>query len=238
MLPQQLESLGSFSHVFFDFDGVLQDTIEIKGHCFVDAFCEAIVLQDDQREAILNLHYENLSLNRIKKIELMAARLADLSGIAHDLVELREVVLDSYAKLWRSKMLLVDLVPGCVDLLTYLTERGVGLSVCSAMPHVDLDKIIRVLDIDNFFDRWNGWPVSKEQHIANVIDRGFLEPIHCGYIGDGLEDLSVALRSGVNFFLKRHEFNREIEVVDASRCISDFIIFKSGNAEGLQGTID
>ena len=227
MRLQQLDSLGSFSHIFFDFDGVIQDTIQIKGHCFVDAFTESAVLEEHQRDAILLVHYEHLSLNRNKKIELMATKLADLNFMTHDLCKLKELVLDSYAKLWGSKMFSVDLVPGVIELLTYLTGRGVQLSICSAMPQTDLNKIIKGLEIDNFFGQWDGWPVTKEQHIAKVIDREALEPKRCAYIGDGLEDLNVASQAGINFFLKQHEFNKTITVVEVSRCISDFIICES-----------
>ena len=180
----------SRSVLIFDFDGVLVDTVEMKGELLAELLSD---IKTATRDEVLEFHKAHPSLSAKKKIEFFLDRQFDRSvldiEVESRLSEFRRQVLAS--NVW--------LREGFFDLLTRLFSNF-ELRICSAAAKAEVVEILTRNDALGFF---------TEIH-CDVLDKGKnlteqrLECSHAGkdvksFVGDTGSDQAAAENAKIPF---------------------------------------
>ena len=198
---------GALQAVFFDVDGVLIDSVDIKGDCFVRVFSDF----PDKSVQIRDWHERNGGVNREGKIrsitkEVMGKYVSD-AEIAKRVKEYESLVVN--------RVTLAPEIPGAGLALIRLKGK-IPLFATSATPQDELKRILTARGDEHFFSEIFGWPMTKKAAITSVLEKYSLNPLESVLIGDSIQDFEAARAAGVRFILVTGQSNHQICDADAS----------------------
>ena len=193
--------LKNFSTIFWDFDGVIKDSVEVKTKAYVklfEAFGAGVA------EKVRNHHLSNGGMSRYDKFPIYLK----WAGIEPD----HRTVTDYCDKF--SKQVLQEVIdsPWVAGAEQYIRNNKYKQTfiLISATPQKELEYIIRDLGLVECFTKSYGAPINKANVIANTLASLNLDSSNCLMIGDAIEDLNAASFNKVHFLLRRHIGNTEI----------------------------
>lgn len=180
--------------IFFDFDGVIVESIDIKTKAFAKLFeqeGEWVV------ENIIDYHLKNSGVSRYEKFryiykEILKRRLNDN--------EFQELC-NRFADLVTDGVIAAPYVKGAKEFLDNFALRY-ECFVISATPQKELEDIIGKRSIKHFFKAIYGAPKKKSDAVKYTLTKEGIEPIHALYIGDALSDYEAAKDNSVNFIAR------------------------------------
>ncbi|MFH2133161.1 MAG: HAD family hydrolase [bacterium] len=183
--------LSEIQAIFWDFDGVIADSVDVKTRAFETMFApwgETILGQ------VIDHHRLHGGISRVEKIDhsfrhfigqpLTPAELAAKCAVYSDLV--------------KQQVIQAPLIPGAEAALAFLFEK-VPQFVISGTPEDELREITRQRHLDRYFRRVLGSPVHKTTHVSNLLSEFHLDPARCVFVGDALTDLESAEKTGTRF---------------------------------------
>jgi phosphoglycolate phosphatase-like HAD superfamily hydrolase len=188
--------------VFWDFDGVIKDSVDVKTRAF-----EALFLQFGTDLAVrARAHHEaNGGLSRFHKIPLYL----DWAGLTPS-----QELIDEFC--WRfSELALQGVIdsPWVTGVPEYLKAnyRGQRFVLVTATPQNEIEHIVCMLGIDGYFGEIHGAPTSKSEAIASVLRRHGGDRSETLMIGDSDLDLKAARANAIPFLLRRTDLNRDLQ---------------------------
>jgi phosphoglycolate phosphatase-like HAD superfamily hydrolase len=179
--------------VFFDFDGVILESADIKTEAFLDLFAD----YPEHREAILRYHLDNIGISRFRKFEWIYSHLFGRPLEENESRHLGE----AFSSIVLGKILTCDYVPGAIECLKAL-EGSVALFVASGTPQQELELIIEKRGLTSFFTEIWGSPATKVEIVRSVLERFSFERREVLFIGDGLSDYQAAAEVGIPFLAR------------------------------------
>jgi phosphoglycolate phosphatase-like HAD superfamily hydrolase len=200
--PSAEALLRRASLVFWDFDGVIKESVAVKTDAFVRLFSP---YGSDVAERVRAHHESHGGLSRFEKIpiylgwageEVTAARVEALCAEFSRLV--MQAVIDSA---W---------VPGVREYLLAHRARQ-RFVIVTATPQEEIEAILDVLALRSAFLEVHGAPTRKREAVAAVLRRLDCAPADALGIGDSGTDLEAALANGIPFLLRRTPLNVDIQ---------------------------
>lgn len=183
--------------IFFDFDGVIVDSTQVKTEAFRTLFCE----YDDQIvDQVVQYHQLHGGISRVEKIVL-----AHETFIKKPLSE-KEVAIwaQKYAELVVEKVVVSPWIQGAKEFLeTWLEKQPVF--VISGTPEEELKRIIERREMTQYFDEILGSPLRKVPHIQMLLEKYNVHPEQCVFVGDAMTDYDAAKATGLHFVGIRSE---------------------------------
>lgn len=178
--------------LFFDFDGVIVDSIQPKTEAF------RLLFQDYPEhivKSVADYHRQHGGISRVDKI---------IHAHTHFLGKplTKEEVQDwsrRYSELVVQKVIDVPWIAGAKEFLYQAKGNGLKIFVISGTPEDELRYIIQKRGISPFFHEQLGSPVRKPQHIRWLLEKYQLDPVDCVFIGDALTDYDAARETGLAF---------------------------------------
>ena len=189
--------------IFWDFDGVIKDSVKAKGDCFVGLFKE---YSETVKAKIRKHHEENGGVSRIQKIPIyieMSGQITSDELVKYYLNKLEEEMIESVIK---SKW-----VKGFPEFIKKLPRETRNIIV-TGTPQEEMQKITRILGIRKYFRDIYGAPSIKAEAIKKSIKKYNAKKEDCIMIGDSKVDAQSAEANGVEFVLRRHETNNAMIV--------------------------
>lgn len=181
----------NFKAIIFDFDGVLAESVSVKGDAFT-ALYEAY--GPDIQKQVYDHHMSHGGVSRYEKFRHYQkefvqepydeATVQKLAQQFSDLVE-RKVVESSW-------------VAGAEDFLNNYAQQ-VPLYVASATPQEELERIVEKRNMTKYFKAVYGSPISKAEHITTVLKANNWAPEQLVMIGDTMSDYKAADQVGTAF---------------------------------------
>ena len=205
--------LSEASIVFWDFDGVIKESVEVKSLAFQKLFSE---FERDTLEAIGKHHEENGGLSRFEKIPLY------LSWV--DLPVTNENVkkyCDRFSLLVKRSVIDSAWVPG---VLNYLKDNHTKKKffLITATPKGEIDEILEELQISHFFIEVYGVPTSKQDAIRKALEGLENQSKNAIMIGDSYSDYEAAANNNILFALRQTEFNLSLQKESMCLMFKDF----------------
>lgn len=176
--------------VFLDVDGVLIDSIEVKGDTFVEVFSDI----PNSAELVRTFHQDNGGMTRTLKIRQLLELLGNRSPSDFD-VSSR---VNLFANIVVDRVVQAPALPGSVHFLQAWCDRC-ALYAVSATPNDELQRILEARGLHSFFRAVRGWPPEKSQLMRSEIKLARLHPSRCVFVGDSDEDYRAAMRASVPF---------------------------------------
>lgn len=178
--------------VFFDFDGVVLDSVHMKTEAFGDLFAE---YGERIRQQVIAYHLANCGISRIRKFEYYYEHLLQKPLSQEELASLAE----RFTRLTLDKILAAPFIAGAKETLEELHSKGVPCYVASGTPQDELRHIIDERGLCRFFIEAHGSPRTKNEILADLLDRFGHDPASCVFAGDAMTDYKAANKAGMPF---------------------------------------
>lgn len=178
--------------LFFDFDGVIVDSVPTKTEAFRTLFID---YPPDVIQKVLSHHRQHGGISRVEKI---ANAHAEYIGSPLTGGEL-ELWAGRYSKLVVESVVAENWIKGAKEFLDSVHNSPLKSFVISGTPESELNYILERRGISDYFHERLGSPVKKPKHIRNLIEKYHLEPAECLFIGDAYTDYDAAMETGLHF---------------------------------------
>jgi len=185
--------LSGYDSIFWDFDGVIKDSVGAKGLAYEELLPDA---NDELKEKILKHHLENGGLSRFEKIPTY------LSWGGYTAIT--KTVIDSFVSEFSQTTL--DLVVNSAwvgDVREYLeTYAGQQIfTIITGAPQEDIEEILDRLNIRGCFHGVYGSPQSKIELLEIAKDEMRCKIRKSIFIGDSWTDYQAAQAHNLDFLL-------------------------------------
>ena len=181
-----------FQVIFWDFDGVLMDSNEIRDRGF------EMVLKEypkNQVEALMEFHRKNGGLSRYVKFRYFFEKLRGESvseaEIQYWADQFSEIMLENL----KNRDLLID---KHIDFIRAL-HRSIQMFIVSGSDQKELREICKSTGISSYFNEILGSPTPKKKLVADILEKYRYESNDCVLIGDSINDYHAAIENGISF---------------------------------------
>ena len=194
--------LASYRWIFWDFDGVIKDSVESKAQAYQDLFVEG---NPELVDRIKQHHNENGGVSRYEKIPTYLTW-ANLN-VTQDLV-------DYYCKKFslsvKRRVVNSAWVPGVKEFLidNSFNRRFV---LVTATPTAEIKEILLRLGLADIFLEVYGAPIEKHVVVREVMSRKNIRSEDALLVGDSVSDYEAALANGIEFALRRTPLNIDLQ---------------------------
>ena len=180
--------------IFFDFDGVIVESVDIKTNAFAKLFEQE---GEEVVKKVVDYHLKNGGVSRYEKFryiykEILRRPLNDIEfqGLCNKFANyvLESVVAASYVK-------------GALEFLGNCASQY-KCFVVSATPQTEIEEIIQRRDIRKFFRGIYGAPIKKSDAVRDILLEEKFESISAVYIGDAMSDYIAATDNSVKFIAR------------------------------------
>ncbi len=185
-----MSDLSSVSAIFFDFDGVIMDSMHLKLEAYLRAV-ERFGFEPSEVDRLMRVH---MGQSRQRILRWMYE---DLSGEAmpDDVFEEVLAVFNAHDDAFRVRM---EYVPGSREFLEKVHSRFYT-AVITGTPEDVILKTTAHFELDGFFDVVRGSPDRKIDIAAELLERNGLDPATTLFVGDGKTDQEAAEANGLRF---------------------------------------
>ena len=175
---------------FFDFDGTLKYSDDIKGKIFYKIFGKEI--NNKIQKKIFLHHKSNHGIPRSEKIPYYM-KLAGIKTTKKN----QDYYLKKYKNLIFKEVCNSKWVPGSKLFLKKIQDKKIIL--LTASPHVEIIKILKQIKIKNFFDKIYGYPNKKGDVIKRFLLKNKINSNKCIYFGNSQSDFNAAFKNKINY---------------------------------------
>jgi phosphoglycolate phosphatase-like HAD superfamily hydrolase len=177
--------------IIFDFDGVLVESVDVKGDAFVALYKDET---PEIREKVKRYHSEHGGISRFEKIryydEVLCGREISEAQVLAKAARFGEIVEDI--------VVATPYVDGAEVFLKTYAGR-VPFFVVSATPQDELERIISRRGMKHYFEVVLGSPIKKPEHTNRILRDYRLDASRICFIGDAMTDYEAAQICGTNF---------------------------------------
>ena len=188
--------------IFWDFDGVIKDSVKVKTEGYEKLFApfgEKVVKR-------VNRHHEDHGgVSRYEKIPLYLG----WAGESTDSAQVQKFC-DRFSNLVQQAVIDSPWVSGAYEYLKSNHARQCFI-LMTGTPQEEIEWILQSLDITHFFREVYGAPKTKAAIIDDVLQRLKYTPEQALVIGDSRTDLEAAEQNNVAFLLRRTPLNQELQ---------------------------
>lgn len=207
--------------IFFDFDGVIVESVDIKTHVFAELFAHE---GEDIVKKVVSYHLNNAGISRYEKFRYIYGeilkRFLDDKEFAMLCNKFAHSVMDGVVK--------APYVKGAKEFLeNYSTEHR--CFIISATPQEEIEDIIQRRHIRHFFKAVYGAPAKKNDVVREMLTRENIDPCNAVYVGDAMSDYLAAKENKLVFIARVTN--------DNSRIFKDLDCIKLNNLMNLKETI-
>lgn len=178
--------------VFWDFDGVVLDSVHVKTRAFARMFSK---FGPEVEKAVVDYHLSNGGVSRFEKFKYFYNNLLKRSISVQELTELGE----EFSNLVLQEVLSAPFIPGAYETLCNLKQEGVPCYVVSGTPEEEVRHIVKVRQLEGLFEEVHGSPRNKGEILEDILYRKHYLPESCMFLGDSLTDYHAAQLTKMNF---------------------------------------
>ncbi len=194
--------------IFWDFDGVIKDSVEVKTRAFESLFqgCNTDILKR------VRIHHESHGgMSRLDKIPLYM-RWADLP-VENALIE---QFLAKFSEIVFWGVVNAPWVPGAKDYLLANHKESYFVLI-TATPEDEIVSILNQLGISHCFQEIHGSPKIKKNVVFEVLKQQNVQLCEALLIGDSEVDFLAAQANSVPFLLRKTLLNKDLQ----NKCIGN-----------------
>ena len=156
-----MRDFSQYEQVIFDCDGVILDSNNIKSK----AFAKSLIDEDKNLvEQFITYHKKNGGVSRFKKFEYFFKEIKNQNNYKDSLNN----ALSRYSALSYEGLLGSSEVKGVRSILMSLYVLNIESFVVSGGEQNELREVLKSKNLDHYFKKIYGSPVTKEEHLLNI----------------------------------------------------------------------
>ena len=179
--------------VFFDFDGVILDSVDVKTRAFATMFRH---YEPEVERAVVDYHLANGGVSRFEKFEYYYKHILQ-KPINQEILE---ALGREFNQLAMEGVLAAPFIDGALDTLKQLKQRGIPAFMASGAPNEEIQLIVEKRKLAPYFVEVHGYPRKKQEIVQDIATRHSYHLEDCLFIGDATTDYEAAKYCGM-FFL-------------------------------------
>ena len=181
--------------VFWDFDGVIKESVEVKTNAFRELFRS---FGEEVMDKVTIHHINNGGMSRFKKIPvyLSYAGIQPTENIINEFC-------NQFAMLVENAVVNADWVVGVQQVLLNSRKENQHFVLVTATPQDEIERILNRLNIINIFSNIFGSPMTKSDAINICLKLYNVKAEDSIMIGDSIADFEASQKTGADFLLRR-----------------------------------
>jgi len=183
--------IESLQAIFFDFDGVLCECMNVKTEAFIELFK---LYGKDVVKKVEKHHIENGGISRYKKIRYYYEEFLKKQITEEEVNK----IADKFSKLVVEKVIESEWVKGAKEFLEKYYKK-INLYIISGTPQEELELIVDKKNMRKYFKGVYGTPITKPVHFKRIISENKYDVKKLIYIGDSLSDMKNAQEVNIPF---------------------------------------
>jgi len=191
--PISHTDLAKYKCMFFDFDGVVLESGNIKTDAFVELYAGT-----GFEEQVKAHHLAHQGVARYEKFKWISENLLNQEHTQ----EMGEELGNRFSELVKAKVLSAPFVPGFREMITFIRQQNIYCVVASGTPQEELRGIVIDRKLSPFFDEVYGSPRKKAEIAKEVMQRKQLNAEDCLFFGDASTDHQAAEQTNIDFFAR------------------------------------
>jgi phosphoglycolate phosphatase-like HAD superfamily hydrolase len=208
------ELMQSYAALFWDFDGVIKESLIVKAEAFERLFAP---FGPEIAARVREHHERNGGMSRFEKLPLYLK----WAGCGHSCAEVSRYS-ELFSRAVRDAVVQCPWVVGAREYLqgNYRRQRFV---LVTATPREEMAGILHALGATHWFAEVYGAPHDKAHAIAAALARFACREQDALMIGDSEADHEAAKAAGVHFLLRRTPLNLTLQRIYSGPQCEDFI---------------
>lgn len=199
--------------IFWDFDGVIKDSVEVKSCAYEQLFEEF----GSEVSKKIRVHHEvNGGMSRFDKFPIYL-EWSD-QQVSQTLVN---EYSEKFSKLVKQSVIESEWVAGVAEYLKK-NARIKTFFLVTATPQSEIEEILSSLKIGQYFQKVIGSPTNKGDAIKSLLGEYSIKLNEAVMIGDSSSDYEAASANHVPFILRRTNLNHELQKRLDCPMIKDF----------------
>lgn len=179
--------------ILWDFDGVILDSMKIKGDGFIELFKDYDSIEVKELE---KFHYLNGGISRFEKIRYFYREVINKSISEEEIVQLADKFADIISeKIYDKK----NLIQETIDFINNY-HQTFNFHIVSGAENTELNELCDFFEIKRFFKSIDGSPVKKNILIENILNRFSYSNDEIILIGDSINDYEAAKSNEIKFY--------------------------------------
>lgn len=179
--------------IFFDFDGVLAESVNIKTEAFRKMY---LPYGEEFAQKVVNHHEANGGISRFEKFRIYNG--SWLNQEVND--EKIKILSNQFSELVVDGVVNAPEVPGADFFLR--NAQTYKKFIITGTPTVEISSILLKRNMLDFFEGVHGSPEKKDYWVKEILKTYSLNPKECVFIGDALADYNAAIENDVHFVLR------------------------------------
>ena len=200
--------------IFFDFDGVIKESVEAKSNAFFSLF---LPFGNNIAVRVKEHHEKHAGVSRFEKIPTYL-KWAGIEAKSETILKYAE----KFSTLSKKKVVSSKWVPGILEFLEKNVDKKI-LSVVTATPEKEIQDILKILKIDKYFSSVVGSPTPKAEAIGSGLDKFNISAGRAYMIGDSIGDFNSAKKNDVYFILRKTKLNKDLQETLKCTKINNFM---------------
>jgi len=200
--------------VFWDFDGVIKDSVEAKSVAFEELFSS---YGKDLAAKVRQHHEKNGGVSRFEKIPLY---LSWSKEVFSD--EKVQRLYSKFSLLTRQSVINSPWVDGFLEFAERLHKKKKYILI-TATPLEEIKEILHELNIQHLFYKVYGAPDAKSDVISKTLREMKASPQNAIMLGDSTSDYRAAKDNGILFLLRSTKLNKSLQNECKNWTFKDFI---------------
>lgn len=178
--------------VFFDFDGVILDSVDVKTKAFAKMFRE---YGPEVEKKVVKYHLANGGVSRFDKFRYYYEEIFN-KPITEEIIK---TLSAQFSDLVVEGVLASPFISGAKESLGLLKKNNIPAYIISGTPDNEMKSIVDRKGLNTYFKEVHGSPKKKQEICLEIIDREHYDPKNCLFIGDALSDYEAAKKNGICF---------------------------------------
>lgn len=184
--------MEAFKVIFWDFDGVIMNSMPIRDKGFIHLFKN---YPDEQVKQLLDFHHQNGGLSRYVKIRYFYEQILGKSITDEEVQKLA----NEFSTIMRQELINPDLlIPETMEFIkrNYKQKR---FHIVSGSDQNELRYLCEQLGINPYFISVHGSPTPKKLLLKELLQSHQYAPSECLMIGDAINDFDAANENLIPF---------------------------------------
>ncbi len=192
--------MSKIKAIFYDFDGVIKDSTEVKTLAFYNLYLPFGRVIADK---VVAHHLEHGGVSRYEKFKIYHKEFLNEDLNAQDI----ELWASRFSELVLKEVIASPFVEGAKEVLESLKDE-VQQFIITGTPQKEIDYIVEELGIKDCFVQVCGSPKNKIDWSSELISTYELNNDEVLFVGDALTDYEAAKNHNFHFLLRTHKENQ------------------------------
>lgn len=190
---------GQIKNIFFDFDGVILDSVDCKTQAF-----EAMYLKYGREIAnqVKSYHLENGGVSRFEKFKYWHEKHLGIKITKEQLAFLSE----EFSAQVVDKVVSSNEIDGAIDFIKK-NYKNYKFWIITGTPTIEMKQIADKIGIAPYFLGIHGSPEKKKYWVDHLVKTFQLKPNETLFLGDAMTDYEAAKYGGLHFALREAPYN-------------------------------